>query len=193
MSLKKLKKYIKQLRTTSEEKSHSISNSLRKDIDRYIREHYVSEDTLVHRSALSGYPAIPFGGAGIPRQFRSSEIDRVLRRVDFSFSERLLQLIDYSGKTDAEIYKKANVDRRLFSKIRSNKHYKPAKNTAIALAIALELDLDDTRDLIGRAGYTLSPSLEFDLIIEYFIKQGVYDIFEINEALYEFDQELLGA
>ena len=193
MSLKKLKKYIKQLKTTSKEESYSLSNGLRTDIASYIREHYVSEDILVHKSALSGYPTIPFAGTALPRGFRKSDIDLMLHQVDASFSERLLELIDYSGKTDAEIYKKANVDRRLFSKIRSNKHYKPAKNTAIALAIALKLDLNDTKDLIGRAGYTLSPSLKFDLIIEYFIKQGTYDIFEINEALYEFGEELLGA
>ena len=120
-------------------------------------------------------------------------LDDLLAHLDAGFSETLLKLIDRSGKKDAEVYKKANVDRKLFSKIRNNPDYRPSKSTAIALAIALELDLDETRDLIARAGYALSASSKFDIIIEYFIGEKKYDIFEINEALFAFDQGLLGA
>ena len=121
------------------------------------------------------------------------ELERRLREADAGFSETLLKLIDKTGKKDSEIYNRANVSRQHFSKIRNNPHYKPTKPTALAFAIALELDLEGTKDLIGRAGYALTGSSKFDLIIMYFIEQGIYDLFEINEALYEFDQSLLGS
>ena len=106
--------------------------------------------------------------------------------------KRFPRLIDRKGKTDVEVYKKANLDRRLFSKIRSNKGYMPSKRTILALAIALELSLDETNDLLKRAGYTLSHSQVSDVIVEYFILQGQYDIYAVNEVLFRYDQPLLG-
>ena len=119
-------------------------------------------------------------------------LSELLFETDAGFSETLLKLIDRTGKKDSDIYKKANVSKQVFSKIRNNPDYKPTKSTAIAFAIALELDMEAAKDLIGRAGYALTNSSKFDVIIMYFIRERNYNMFDINSTLFEFDQPLLG-
>ena len=171
--------------------AYQIGNKLFADIAAYIDDHYVDAHIDSRRERMRRMSVVESRALTAP--MAASGLDEALAHLDAGFSETLLKLIDRSGKKDAEVYRKANVDRRLFSKIRNNPDYKPSKPTAVAFAIALELSLPETRDLIARAGYALSPSSKFDVIIEYFIMQRDYDIFKINEALFAFDQSLLGA
>ena len=182
--------------------AYQISGKLFADIAEYIDDHYVDEHTDSRRERLRRLNRLEKASmvcedavmaAPMAMSVVGGSLDDMLGELDAGFSETLLKLIDRTGKKDSEIYKKANVDRKLFSKIRNNPDYKPSKATAIAFAIALELDFEETKDFIARAGFALSRSSKFDVIIEYFIKQKNYDIFEINEALFAFDQSLLGA
>ena len=182
----------------------ALSEKLFKSVSSYIDENYIRSKTLDEYGTESMYSSRletrrireqecsdMFVEAAIP--IDSDDWGQLLKDLDAGFSETLLQLIDRTGKKDSEIYKKANVDRKLFSKIRNNMDYRPSKTTALAFAFALELDVDETKDFISRAGFALSHSSKFDVIVEYFLVNRNYNVFELNEVLFAFDQPLIGA
>ena len=178
-----------------DKKAFSIGKKLFCDIQQYIDDNYAEQFANRRRCAFENtvmFEDIDYDAIPCAPSMQKASLDEMLLQIDESFSQMLLRKIDESGMTDSQCYKKANIDRKLFSKIKSNVNYKPSKTTAIAFAIALELSLDETKDFLMKAGYALSHSNKFDIIIEYFITNKNYNIFEINEALFEFDQCLLG-
>ncbi|MCD7828107.1 MAG: macro domain-containing protein [Clostridiales bacterium] len=184
-----------------DKKSYKISEKLFSDIEEFIDDNYAESHIRRRPRNICEDDVYPMAvrvahddpSAYMAYTLAAASLDDAMKQIDESFSEMLLRKIDESGLTDVQVYKKANIDRKLFSKIRSDRLYKPSKPTVIAFAIALELPLEETKDMLMKAGFALSHSNKFDIIIEFFISRGNYNIFEINEALFAFDQSLLGA
>jgi len=166
-----------------------ITDELKKSLAEYIEANYIEDISSVPDYTLDK-DAVKDAGVVFSKK-EIFTLDQLMEEVGESFHEMLFLRIDMSGMTDVEVYKRANIDRKLFSKIRSNPAYHPRKQTVLALAIALKLNIDETIDLLARAEYALSPGNKGDLIVKYFIERGIYDIMTINFALDEYGQTIL--
>ena len=185
-----------------DKKSYQLSEDLFTSVEAYIDDHYIDDHMLQRSYRVTEQADSIFYDEALlesnkversqDAKIKKKSLDDVVNHLDETFSEMLLRLIDEKGLKDPEVYKKANVTKQTFSKIRNNIHYNPTKQTVLAFAIALQLNLDETKDLLLKAGYALSKSSYFDVIISYFFESENYDIYEINAVLFEYEENLLG-
>src|SRR5574344_121203 len=177
--------------------SLNISKKLFTSIKEYIDDHYVEEndEQFVGEEdniRISGRRDFEQCKSILQAPITRRSLDSLMNNLDETFSEMLLRLIDERGLKDSTVYKKANINRKHFSKIRNDVDYCPTKKTVFAFIIALELSMDEAVDLLNKAGFAISNSSKFDIIISYFIHQKNYDLYEINEVLFKYEQPLLG-
>ena len=170
-------------------KAYQLSEGLYSSVESYIDDHYIEAHKLSNRYRTNEILESARSDTYFPKK---QSLDDVINRMDETFAEMLLRLIDERGLKDPEVYKKANVTKQTFSKIRNNSQYTPTKQTAVAFAIALQLNLDEAKDLLLKSGFALSNSNRFDVIISYFLESNTYDINEINAVLFHYNEKLLG-
>ena len=180
--------------------SNSLFDKFRDDLEKYIADNYVESFEDEGDVEICGLPEeeIELGFRSFSAQmecmaYAARSLDDVVGNLEKSFMEMVFTFADSKGMTDTEVQKKANIDRKAFSKLKCGTTKNPSKSTALAFAVALELNLDDTKDLLSRAGFALSPCSKMDLIVQYFIERNVYDIDAINIALYEHGEQTLGS
>ncbi len=167
-----------------------LNDNIRNEINEYLQRFYVAPVIDETTGSFDAETAIKEGKTH-ENEPQISSLEELVDSVGETFCEMLFRKIEEKGLTDSEVYKKAEIDRKLFSKIRSNPAYHPQKNTVIALALALELPIDEFKDMLARAEYALSPSSKSDLIVKYFVEHGVYDLMTINFTLDEYGQEVI--
>lgn len=185
-----------------DKKSYKLSETLYSKVEAYIDDNYIEKHILkrsnqtCEENEIDLYQEILMDSSCLEKKEftkpKKKFLEDAVKNLNETFSEMLLRLIDEKGLKDANVYKKANVTKQTFSKIRNNSKYNPTKSTVIAFAIALHLNLDEAKDLLLKSGYALSKSSRFDVIISYFFESENYDIFEINEVLFAYDENLLG-
>lgn len=180
--------------------SNSLFDKFRDDLEKYIAENYVEILEEEDDGEICGLPeevlGYGFGSFSAPMEcmaYASRSLDDVVGNLEKSFMEMVFTFADSKGMKDTEVQKKANIDRKAFSKLKCGTTKNPSKSTALAFAVALELNLDETKDLLSRAGFALSPCSKMDLIVQYFIERNVYDIDVVNIALYEHGEQTLGS
>ena len=177
--------------------STKISEKLLSSISKFIEDNYIddSQSAKISETVQADLMIARSEKAYSYKRMTVAEVDitDVLEQREDTFSKTLFKIIDEKEMEDSYVYKKANMDRRLFSKIRSNMEYRPSKDTVIALSMALELSLDEAKELLRKAGFALSRSNKFDIIVEYFFSEKIYDLFELDEALFSFGEKTLGS
>ena len=178
------------LREDQGEKMYEIDDNIRNEINAYLGKYYTPPVIIDEAGLFNAETTFKEGKTDGKRALVSS-LEELVGSVGETFCEMLFRKIEEKGLTDSEVYKKADIDRKLFSKIRSNPAYHPQKNTVIALALALELPIDEFKDMLARAEYALSPSSKSDLIVKYFVEHKVYDLMTINFTLDEYGQEVI--
>ncbi len=173
--------------------SFKLSKERVKNVESYLSEHYAFGEDYRHATFEDSYISIKHFNTMEEVSSSKRHLADVIDELDETFTQKLFRLINEKKLNETDVYKGANMSRQHFSKIRSDDHYQPKKETVMGLAIAMKLSLDETKDLLESAGYAISPSMKFDMIVQYHIENKIYDLYQVNLVLYHYEQKLIGA